>query len=128
MRWLFTTRRQSDRRIRARDERIGQLLQRVEEAEAKAKAAALDAVEVEAKRRNLARWLAQANAANARLSGRVDELIRQAESTSFEDSAALKNKIRHLQKRLDDAVGLAGRVPEDSGRWQPGYKQPGVDA
>lgn len=128
MRWLFTTRRQSDRRIRSRDERIGQLLQRAEDAEAKAKAAALDAVEVEAKRRNLARWLAQANAANAHLTGRVDELIRQAESTSFEDSASLKNKIRHLQKRLDDAVGLAGRVPEDSSQWQPGYKKPGVDA
>lgn len=128
MRWLFTTRRQSDRRIRARDERIGQLLQRAQDAEAKAAASDAVASEAEVKRRNLARWLAQANAANAHLTGRVDELIRQAESTSFEDSAALKSQIRHLQKRLDDAVGLAGRVPEDSGPWQPGYKKPGVDA
>lgn len=48
MRWLFTTRRQSDRRIRARDERIGQLLQRAEDAETRA--AALDTVAAELSR------------------------------------------------------------------------------
>jgi DNA repair exonuclease SbcCD ATPase subunit len=40
------------------------------------------------------------------------------------DVRSLQSQIRHLQKRLDDAVGLPpGRI-EDSSRWQPGYKTP----
>jgi hypothetical protein len=32
--------------------------------------------------------------------------------------------VAHLQRQLDDAVGLPpGRI-EDSSRWQPGYKTP----
>jgi chromosome segregation ATPase len=39
-----------------------------------------------------------------------------------EDTAGLQRRIKHLEKQLDDAVGLpAGRI-EDSGRWQPGHQ------
>src|SRR5512145_2357395 len=76
-------------------------------------------------RRTITRQHAELDAANRRLEGRITELTRRIEERpSFEDSASLKNQIRHLQRRLDDAVGLAGRVPEDSSRWQPGYQQP----
>ncbi|MDX3520769.1 hypothetical protein [Streptomyces scabiei] len=37
---------------------------------------------------------------------------------------AEKKRADRLQRQLDDAVGLAGRIPEDSSRWQPGYQQP----
>ena len=38
------------------------------------------------------------------------------------DVKSLQARIRHLQRQLDDAVGLPpGRI-EDSSRWQPGYK------
>ncbi|MDX2513896.1 hypothetical protein PV355_01775 [Streptomyces stelliscabiei] len=40
------------------------------------------------------------------------------------ETGRLKRRLAQLQRRLDDAVGLAGRVPEDSSRWQPGYQQP----
>ncbi|MGJ5831366.1 hypothetical protein [Streptomyces ossamyceticus] len=36
----------------------------------------------------------------------------------------LKRANAHLQRQLDDALGLGGRQPEDSSRWQPGYKTP----
>jgi chromosome segregation ATPase len=34
----------------------------------------------------------------------------------------LKRANAHLQRQLDDALGLGGRHIEDSNRWQPGYK------
>lgn len=40
------------------------------------------------------------------------------------ETGRLKRRLAQLQRRLDDAVGLAGRFPEDSGRRQPGYQQP----
>lgn len=44
------------------------------------------------------------------------------------DVKSLQARIRHLQRQLDDAVGLPpGRI-EDSSQWQPGYKKSGVDA
>lgn len=40
------------------------------------------------------------------------------------DVKSLQARVRHLQRQLDDAVGLPpGRI-EDSSRWQPGYQQP----
>lgn len=77
-------------------------------------------------RRTITRQHAELDAANHRLEGRIAELTKRVEERpSFEDSAALKNQIRHLQRRLDDAVGLGGSGrPEDNSRWQPGYQQP----
>lgn len=44
------------------------------------------------------------------------------------ETGRLKRRVAHLQKQLDDAVGLPpGRI-EDSRRWQPGFKKPEVDA
>lgn len=40
------------------------------------------------------------------------------------ETGRLKRRVAHLQRQLDDAVGLSpGRI-EDSSRWQPGYQQP----
>jgi chromosome segregation ATPase len=48
-----------------------------------------------------------------------------APATGPGDTAGLQRRIRHLEKQLDDAVGLpAGRV-EDSSRWQPGHQATG---
>ncbi|MDX2841456.1 hypothetical protein PV377_21190 [Streptomyces ipomoeae] len=76
-------------------------------------------------RQTITRQHAELDAANRRLEGRVAELTKRIEERpSFEDSATLRNQIRHLQRQLDDAVGLPpGRI-EDSSRWQPGYKAP----
>lgn len=44
------------------------------------------------------------------------------------ETGRLKRRVAHLQRQLDDAVGLApGRI-EDSSRWQPGYKAPAPKA
>lgn len=41
------------------------------------------------------------------------------------ETGRLKRRVAHLQRQLDDAVGLPpGRI-EDSSRWQPGYQKPG---
>ncbi|MBD9723498.1 hypothetical protein PV755_46320 [Streptomyces caniscabiei] len=40
------------------------------------------------------------------------------------DCAAEKKRADRLQQQYDNAVGLGGRQPEDSSRWQPGYKTP----
>jgi predicted RNase H-like nuclease (RuvC/YqgF family) len=60
--------------------------------------------EAEGKRRNLARWLAEAEAANKRLTGRVDELRRRV--PPGEDVDALHRRIKHLEKQLDDATSV----------------------
>lgn len=46
---------------------------------------------------------------------------------SESETGRLKRQVAHLQRRLDDAVGLGSGSrsrPEDSSRWQPGYQQP----
>lgn len=40
------------------------------------------------------------------------------------DCEAEKKRADRLQQQYDNAVGLGGRQPEDSSRWQPGYKTP----
>jgi hypothetical protein len=103
-------------------------------------------------RQQIARQLAEADAANRRLAGRNVELgVRlsaYAESdpeylTALEKrlDRALKACARwmdiawtegrradRLQTRLDDAVGLKPCRIEDSSRWQPGYQKPKEDA
>jgi chromosome segregation ATPase len=37
-----------------------------------------------------------------------------------------KKRADHLQRQLDDALGLKASGIEDSSRWQPGYKAPEV--
>lgn len=44
------------------------------------------------------------------------------------DVKSLQARIRHLQRQLDDAVGLPPGQIKDSSQWQPGYKKPEVDA
>jgi predicted nucleic acid-binding Zn-ribbon protein len=38
------------------------------------------------------------------------------------ETGRLKRRVAHLQRQLDDAVGLKVNGIEDSSRWQPGYK------
>lgn len=54
------------------------------------------------------------------LEGRLDEALAACR--------AAERRAEHLQKRLDDAVGLpVGRI-EDSRPWQPAYQDPKEDA
>jgi hypothetical protein len=62
---------------------------------------------------------AEANATITRLRADLDEA-----SVGGDSIPALRRQLRTLQKKYDDAVGLGGRQPEDSSRWQPGYKTP----
>jgi hypothetical protein len=99
-------------------------------------------------RRTITRQHAEADAANRRLSGRVLELGRRLSLLAESDpeyAARLERRVarllkvvvrvavashaerlraEHLQKRLDDAVGLASARPLDSAAWQPGYVAP----
>lgn len=55
---------------------------------------------------------------------RLQEAVTEARA----EARAEKRRGDHLQRRLDDAVGLpVGRV-EDSRPWQPAYTKPEVDA
>ncbi|MFD8254972.1 hypothetical protein [Streptomyces werraensis] len=133
-----TTRRLRAVQTAARSEQE-RLRIRAERAESRAKTA-------EYNREQLLRQLAEADAANRRLHGRVEELGRRvsvlAESdleyaaqlerrkTSLEKAghrilaawAREQRRADHLQQRLDDAVGLTSKGIQDSSRWQPGYK------
>lgn len=95
--------------------------------------------------------LAEADAANRRLSGRNLELGRKASVLTESDpeyAAQLERRVARLrrivsgllaerdterkradrlQSRLDDAVGLGRRI-EDSRPWQPGFVKPKADA
>jgi len=119
----------SRRRLDAALAEISQLRDRVTAAEGRVVAAEERHGEVEGKRRNLARWLAEEKSTNTRLSGRIDELTKRLDARPvFEESSALRSRIRHLEKQLDDAVGLTPGRPKNSGPWQPGYEAPSPDA
>lgn len=50
--------------------------------------------------------------------------LNKAANQWMADYEAEKKRADHLQRQLDDAVGLPpGRI-EDSSRWQPGWQQP----
>ena len=96
--------------------------------------------------------LAEADATNRRLNGRIEELGRRNSLLTEADpdyAAQLERSVARLrtagkrviaawwaeskradrlQQRLDDAVGLhyGGHI-EDSGRWQPGFRKPKGD-
>lgn len=92
-------------------------------------------------RAQLLRQLAEADAVNTGLRGRIQELGRRisrlteadpdyAEALEKQLAAAREQLAKEtrradrLQLRLDDAVGLKpGRI-EDSSSWQPGYEKP----
>ncbi|NJP70408.1 hypothetical protein [Streptomyces sp. C1-2] len=75
------------------------------------------------------RQLAEADATNRRLDGRVLELGRRISALTEADPeylaeleqelAAEKRRADQLQTRLDDAVGLGADRIADSGPWQP---------
>ena len=54
------------------------------------------------------------------LEGRLDEALAACR--------AAERRAEHLQKRLDDAVGLGPRGIADSGPWQPAFQEPKEDA
>lgn len=77
--------------------------------------------------------LAASMDAESALAQQIHEMAQPVEPTDAEldDITRLtreldseKRRADRLQKQYDDAVGLGGRRPEDSRRWQPGYKAP----
>lgn len=100
-------------------------------------------------REQILRQFADADAANRRLMGRNLELGRRLSALTEADpeyAATLERRVArllkviaraggraerlradHLQRRLDDAVGLASPRPLDSSVWQPGYVAPKPD-
>lgn len=70
---------------------------------------------------------ASENADVARLEKRIARL-RRIVSRLLEESRRDRRRADHLQKRLDDAVGLSpGRIAK-SDQWQPGYQKPKPEA
>lgn len=122
MRWPFVLRSRHDAEVAALNADRDRLRTRAETAEGHAATAVYN-------RKQTLRQNAELDAANHRLTGRIDELTRRLEARpQFENSAALNARIRHLERQLDDAVGLSpGRI-EDSRRWQPGYQTSKEDA
>ncbi|NUR04043.1 MAG: hypothetical protein HOY79_48325 [Streptomyces sp.] len=54
--------------------------------------------------------------------------LQEAVSEARAEARTEKRRAEHLQKRLDDAVGLpVGRI-EDSRPWQPAFQEPKEDA
>lgn len=77
--------------------------------------------------------LAASMDAESALAQQIHEMAQPVEPTDAEldDIARLirerdseRRRADQLQKQYDNAVGLGGRRPEDSRRWQPGYKAP----
>lgn len=63
-------------------------------------------------------------AANAWMADCKAETKRANSLEQHSEVGRLQRRVAHLQRQLDDAVGLSpGRI-EDSSRWQPGYKTP----
>lgn len=92
-------------------------------------------------RAQILRQLGEADAANRRLAGRVEELGRRNSTLAESDPdhlasleqqlasvrrelAAEKKRVERLQRRYDDAVGLTSSGIKDSSPWQPGYQKP----
>jgi chromosome segregation ATPase len=99
-----------------------------------------------------ARQFANADATNRRLNGRLLELGRRLSRLTESDPqyaasleqrlaralracagyraelAAEGRRVRRLQARVDDAVGLHYGHIEDSRKWQPGYQKPKAGA
>ena len=99
-----------------------------------------------------ARQFAESDATNRRLNGRLIELGRRLSRLTESDpqyAASLEQRlaralracagyraqlvaegrrIRRLQARIDDAVGLHYGHIEDSRKWQPGYQKPKAGA
>jgi len=130
----FVSRRRHEQELAAAQTEIAALRRRVLDTEARHD-------EVEDKRRRLARWLAEADAANRRLAARNLELgnrisafaesdpeyaaqLEQQVARLTAEVAAETKRADRLQARLDDAVGLTPSGIQDSGRWQPGYQTP----
>ena len=130
---LTTTRRRRAELAAARAETDRQRT-RAEAAEGRVKTA-------EFNRGQLLNQLAEADAANRRLAGRVEELGRRNSTLAESDPdhladleqqladvrrelAAERKRVERLQRRYDDAVGLTSSGIKDSSPWQPGYQPP----
>lgn len=64
-------------------------------------------------------------AANAWMADCEAEKKRADSLCQHSEVGRLQRRVAHLEKQLDDAVGLKSGGIEDSGRWQPGYQAPG---
>lgn len=132
--WFVTRRRYDDDLTAAKSE----IRRQRERAEGALKRAAM----AEFNRSQVLRQNRELDAANRRLTGRIEELGRRNSALAESDPeyladleeqlaavreqlAAETKRADHLQRRLDDAVGLPARGPiKDSSIWQPGYQPP----
>lgn len=138
--WADTLQARIERREQERDAaltQVAELKQRVLDTEARHD-------EAEEERRQLARWLADEKTSNRRLTEelaavsivntRLTEDLTEVRAQLTDSAAAHwsaqarreKKRADRLQKQYDDAVGLTGARPQDSSRWQPGYKEAGA--
>jgi predicted RNase H-like nuclease (RuvC/YqgF family) len=127
--WADTLQAQVERREQERDaalKEIDGLRRRVLDTEARHD-------EAEGKRRNLARWLAEAETTNRRLKTELAtarEETRDGVTAEWRAQAqAEKRRADGLQKRLDDACGLNTSKVAEGRNWQQnrqddGRKQP----
>lgn len=141
----LTTTRRLAREVAAQKAETDRQRRRAETAENHAATAVFN-------RKQVIRQLAEADATNRRLHGRIEELGRRNSLLTEADpdyAAQLERSVARLrtagkrviaawwaeskradrlQQRLDDAVGLGPRGIKDSGAWQPAWRSPKGEA
>jgi chromosome segregation ATPase len=147
----LTTSRTARARIRARDERIGELLQQRDTARKERDAFKYAAEQAAEKYTDTAivndcltedlvkvrEQLVETRQVEGALARQIHEMAQPVEPTGEEldeitrltrELDSERKRADRLQRKYDDAVGLKRSGIEDSGRWQPGYKTPNPKA
>lgn len=147
----LTTNRAARARIRAKDERIGELIQKLEAA-VKDRDAFKYAAETASEKftdtaivndcltedlAKVRKQLAETQQVEGALARQIHDMAQPVDPDDayLDDITRLTNerdsekkRADHLQRELDNALDLGGRRVEDSSRWQPGYKAPAPKA
>ncbi len=142
----LTTSRTARARIRARDERIGELLQQRDDARRERDAFKYAAEQAAEKYTDTAivnncltedltkvrKELAETQQVESALARQIHDMAQPVDPDDItrltRERDSEKKRADHLQRELDNALGRGGRRVEDSSRWQPGYKAPAPKA